>query len=335
VIHAVIGPITGEKALFRLLTWQRGNFVFRPQRVNAETTVVTPTLALLREGRRQREEWQRMATRLPPLDARVTLTIQSSSLPNVIHPLTQEVLQALEHNSRVSEVLDQCSHPDYQVLRVLHTLVRRGMVELRRDVPGPDGESLRAGLFSPNQAARLRKWLGRDGPDGAPARDAKVVVVSSSGEAVREFARVMSRLPGVQLGEAAMAGDVPRDVIASLGRIAVDGAVGMEFVQAPAGANARPLWPLAAQGSLAVLMLLAGPLTQAVAAVRPVAADLRRLPHVRLFHLLLLEKGQGLSPETMRENISLLDEGSLFLVPRENESEAGILLREMFGRILP
>jgi hypothetical protein len=31
----------------------------------------------------------------------------------------------------------------------------------------------------------------------------------------------------------------------------------------------------------------------------------------------------------------LLDESSLFLVPLENEGKAGILLREMFGRILP
>ena len=161
------------------------------------------------------------------------------------------------------------------------------------------------------------------------------MLTSSRGEAVREFARVMCRLPGVQLDDAAISGDVPRDVIASLGRIAVDDAVGLEFVQAPVGASARPLWPLAAHGSLAVLMLLAGPLTQAVDVVQHVTAELRRVPRARLFHLLLLEKGQGLSPETVRENISLLDESSLFLVPCENESEAGILLREMFGRILP
>jgi CheY-like chemotaxis protein len=333
VVHAAVGPVSGEKALLRLLAWERGSFTFRPEPIAADPTIQTPTLALLREGRRQRAEWERMATRLPPPDARVTLKIQSSSLPNVIHPLTQEVLLALEHNSRVADILDQCSHPDYQVLRMLHTLVRRGMVDLRRDVPGPGGTPAQAGLFSPNQAARLRDWL--DGSAGGPVRDAKVVVGSSSTEALREFARVMSRLPGVRLSDAALAGDVPRDEIASLGRIAVDDAVGLEFVQVPVSPGARPLWPLAAHGSLAVLMLLAGPLTEAVDAVQAVAADLRRSPRTRLFHLLLLEKGQGLSPETMRENMSLLDEGSLFLVPRENASEAGILLREMFGRILP
>ena len=49
------------------------------------------------------------------------MKIPRSALPNVIHPLTQEVLMVLEHYTRVSEILDHCSYPDYQVLRTLHT----------------------------------------------------------------------------------------------------------------------------------------------------------------------------------------------------------------------
>ena len=37
----------------------------------------------------------------------------------------------------------------------------------------------------------------------------------------------------------------------------------------------------------------------------------------------------------MVENLSLLDEGSLFLIPLENLEKAGVLLRETFGHILP
>jgi hypothetical protein len=333
VIHAVVGAVEGEKALFRLIAWERGSFAFRPEPVFAEPTIETPTLALLREGRRQVEEWERLAVRLPPLDAHVTLKIQSASLPNVIHPLTQEVLLVLEHHSRVRDVVDRCSYPDYQVLRMLHTLIRRGMLSLRRDVPGPKGGPSRAGLFSPNQASRLREWLNFEGPRGAKRADAKLVVASSSPEACREFARVMIRLPGVELSDTA--GELPVDEIASLGRIAVDTEVGIEFIQVPVADRFQPLWPIAAQGALGVLLLLAGPLSVAVGVLDRIAAEIRNLPRSRVFHLLLLEKGQGVAPEALRENISLLDETSLFLIPQENDGKAGILLREMFGRILP
>ena len=90
-----------------------------------------------------------------------------------------------------------------------------------------------------------------------------------------------------------------------------------------------------ADGALAVLLLLTGPLSQAVESIGLIAAEMRRIPRSRVFYLLLLEKGQRVAPEDLRENISLLDESSLFLVPQEKDGKAGILLREMFGRILP
>jgi len=335
VVHAVVGTVEGEKALFRLIAWERGSFTFRPEPVFVEPTIKTPTLALLREGRRQLEEWDRLPVSLPPMDAHVTLKIQSDSLPNVIHPLTQEVLLVLEHYSRIRDVVDQCSYPDYQVLRMIHTLIRRGMLSLRRDVPGPKGAPPRAGLFSPNQASRLREWLNYESPRGSRSGDAKLVVAAASPEACREFARVMNRLPGVELTEAALAGEVPEDEIVSLGRMAVDTAVGLEFIRVPVGKDFRPLWPLVAHGALGVLLLLLGPLSVAVGAITPVAEEMRKLPRSRVFHLMLLEKGQGVGPEALRENISLLDETSLFLIPQENDGKAGILLREMFGRILP
>jgi len=337
VVHAEVGPIVGEKALFRMMAWERGSFAFRPEIVATKPSVKTPTLVLLREGRRQLDEWERLASQLPPMDAHATLKIQGTSLPNVIHPLTQEVLLVLESYSQIRDILDHCSFPDYQVLRMLHTLIRRGMLALRRDVPGPKGTPSRAGLFSPNQASRLREWLKVHGAGEAPLRDAKLLVAASSPgrEAYREFARVLGRLPGVDLAPGVATGEVAADELASLGRIAVDGEVGIEFIQVPVDDRFQPLWSIAADGAVGILLLLTGPLSRAVRSIRPLVDELRRQPRSRVFYLMLLDKGEGVAPEDLRENISLLDESSLFLVPQENDQKAGILLREMFGRILP
>ena len=205
----------------------------------------------------------------------------------------------------------------------------------RESSRGPKGAPSRAGLFSPNQASRLRAWLNVEGPPARRPIDAKLVVAAASAEAQREFARVMGRLPGSEFSDAAMAGEVLVDQITSLGRIAVDTEIGIEFIQVPVAERFQPLWPLAAHGAVGVLLLLTGSLSPAVAAIRAIAAEMRKLPRSRVFHLLLLEKGQGVAPEALRENISLLDDTSLFLIPQENDGKAGILLREMFGRILP
>jgi len=335
VIAASVDHALGEKALYRLLAWDRGRFTFRPGAVTEPATIQRPTRALLREGKRHAEECGRLAVDLPPLSSHVTLCIQRSALPNVIHPLTQEVLVVLELYSRVQDVVDHCSYPDYQVLRTLHTLIRRGMIELRRgpgpaEVPDPD-----AGLFAPAHVARLREWLEASTPRGTPVRDAKLLVVASDAGATRDFVRMLGRLPGVAIDERFTHGSYSADDLLPIGRIEVDAEVGIELWHTPIAARFAPLWPAAGHGALGALFLLSGPARRAVDSVRPTLEALRRLPRARQFSLLLLEKGERVVPEEVRENLSLLDQGSLFLIPLESSEKSSLLLREMLQRVLP
>jgi CheY-like chemotaxis protein len=335
VIAASVDAAEGEKALYRLLAWDRGHFHFKPGAVTEPATIQRPTRALLREGKRQVEEWERLSGELPPLSGHVTLKIQRSALPNVIHPLTQEVLLVLELYSRVQEVVDHCSYPDYQVLRTLHTLIRRGMVELRR---GPDPATSPAAetrLFAPARVARLREWMEPGRPRGASARDAKLLVVASDAGATRDFVRMLARLPGVAIDERFTTGSYSADDLISLGRITVEEGLGIELLHTPISERFAPLWPVAGHGALGSLFLLAGPASRAVESVRGALTALRRMPRARIFSLLLLEKGERVVPEEVRENLALLDQGSLFLIPLESYEKSGSLLREMLQRVLP
>jgi DNA-binding response OmpR family regulator len=334
VVDASVGPVGGKKALFRLLAWDRGSFAFKPEADGGEVTIQLPTRALLREGMRQIREWERMAVELPPLSAGVTLKVPRSALPNVIHPLTQEVLMVLDLCSRVQEVVDQCTYPDYQVLRTLHTLIQRGMVDLQPEEDAPElAREVR--LFSPARIARLREWLEIDRPGGPPTREAKVLLLASDAEALHEFARLLRLLPGVELDPRVAGEGFDAKDLAPVGRVAVDPEVGIDLVHVPSSPGFAPVWPLAAHGALATLVLLSGPVGRAVEAVREATTALAARPGARLFHLLLLDKGERLSPKDLRENLTLVDEGSLFLIPLEKADKAGVLLREMFGRILP
>ena len=335
VIAASVDAALGEKALYRLLAWDRGHFVFRPEAVSEIATIQRPTRALLREGKRHVEECERLAVDLPPLSAHVTLCIQRSALPNVIHPLTQEVLVVLELYSRVQDVVDHCSYPDYQVLRTLHTLIRRGMVELRRGPDRAEAPGAKTGLFTPAHVARLREWNEAGIPRGTSARDARLLVVASDAGATRDFVRMLARLPGVAIDERFTTGSYSADDLTSLGRIAVGEDLGIELLHTPVAQRFAPLWPLAGHGALGTLFLLSGPVSRAVEAVRPALETLRRLPRARTFSLLLLEKGDRVVPEEVRENLSLLDQGSLFLIPLESFDQSSSLLREMLQRVLP
>jgi len=334
VIHAEAGEVQGAKALYRLLAWDRGSFAFKPEPVAATPTVHSPTRTLLREGRRQLNEWEQLAFELPPADAHVALIVERGSLPNVIHPLTHEVLVALERHSRVRDILDHCASPDYQVLRTLHTLIERGMLE-RRSAPGSFEQTPVSGLFTSAQVSRLREWLGASRPRGRAAGDAKLLAVAADARARTEFALLLEEIADVDIDARLTAGAISADDLARFGRIAIDAEHGIEILHLPAAGRFAPIWPLMGHGALGTVFVLLAPVAEAVAAIQHVEQELRRLPRARVFHLVLLEKGDRDAPDTLRRHLDLLEEGSLFLVPLEDLDKARILIRDLFARIVP
>lgn len=333
LVAATAGGVRAEKALYRMLAWDRGNFAFRPAPVDVETEIHTPTRALLREGLRQLREWQQLAEELPPLGARASLRIPRAALPSVIHPLTQEVLLALELGSRVGDVVDRCAFPDYQVLRTLHTLVQRGMVELRLEpeavIPAADSR-----LFTSPGAARLREWLDLERPGGLAARQAKVLVIAADAAAAQRFGALLAQLPGAALDAEAESGRAP-DALVRIARLAVDEQVGIELIQCPADPRFAPLWPLAAHGALATLLLLGAPAGRAAASLRPAARALAAAPRARLFTLVLLAAGERAFAEELAGHLPPLAADAFTPLGIDAPAEAVARLRELLARLLP
>lgn len=337
VLQAEVGRVDGEKALFRLMSWRSGRFRFEPGARSETPTILAPTRRLLVEGMRQLEEWDRLSTQLPPLDAPVQLAVKSSELPNIVHPLTQEVLLLLEEHRVVRDVVDHSVFPDYQVLRTLHTLDERGIIQLNRvPLPAPAARPHPLDqLFNEAQARRLRDWMLEATVRGGEPPDAKLLVVGSSPDAAPEFVRLLARVPGVELTRAATKSrDFSNDLV-TLGRIEVDDQMGIELVHVPAAASFAPLWPLAAHGALGTLFLLTGSLSEAAERVASMLEVVQRRPRARTFHVALLAKDERIAPDELRENLSLLDEASLFLLPMESGKSPTSLVRSLFARVMP
>ncbi len=332
IVQARIGSVEGEKALFRLLAWRRGSFAFREQVVARERGATSrPTRALLREAQRQADEWERIGSELPAPHARVALKVARSSLPSVLHPLTQEVLLVLELSSRVSDVLDRCTFPDYQVLRTLQTLIRRGMVELRAD--NAASEPPAGGLFGPALAARLRDWLDQGRPRDTVPIDAKVVLFASEPEAARAFAALLARLPGV---EQTPRGSHDASSVASMLRIPVDDEVAIEVFAMPAESRFAALWPLAAHGALATWFVHGSGVEASVSALRAAIDQVGAMPRARCFHLLLAEKDKDKSGiGSLCEKLGLFDDRHALAISADRPGEAATALRELLTRLLP
>jgi len=343
IIDARTGSAEREKALFRMLSWKTGDFSFGPgspdhasplSHVRHVSRIEVPTRALLAEGLRQLQEWNRLATRLPTPDASIRLAVAVDDLPAAVHPLTREVLAQLQIHPQVADVVDHCSYPDYQVLRTLHTLEERGLIALAR-THSPAVANPTTGVFSPPQARRLLEWAREAQGRPREVANVRLIVSASSPTAVADFANLLRPIPGVSLSAEMERGEIGEDDLLVLGTVRVDDRLSIELVHVPSIERFAPFWARAAHDSLGVLFLLSGAVGEAVERLAPMSQTVRSLPRARVFHAALLAKGDRLSPDELRENLELFDEASLFLLPLEAAKVPGTLVAKMFARLVP
>ncbi len=334
-VQAKVGPrVESEKALYRMLGWRDGTFSFAPTRDSVPVRIHTPTRALLLEGLRQLDEWSRLAGGLPPDSAHVTLAVPKTELPKVVHPVAQEVLLLLEAYDDVRSIVDHCTHPDYHVLRTLQTLIERGIVRLRRERERRLGGATGA-LFDAVQVKRFREWLEAGRPRGAPLAPAKLLLATAGADATRDFLGALEHLPGVELLAAGRRGTFSATDLLPLAQLGVSEGLEIELIHLPAAPVYAPLWPSAAHGALGLILLLSSPAAEAEARLRPLAEAYQRLPGNRLFHLLLLRKGERVAPADVHAKLALLSQSSLFLLPLDGERDPASLLRTMLARVMP
>ena len=60
-----------------------------------------------------------------------------------------------------------------------------------------------------------------------------------------------------------------------------------------------------------------------------------RHPEARSFNVVMLGEAERMAADDLRENLSLIDQASLFLLPVGSDKDSASLLRSLFARIVP
>lgn len=334
-IHsAAAGPVASEKALFRMLDWVSGEFHFGPREICSKPAITSPTRSVLAEGLRQLDEWNRLAPKFPPLESPVKLAVDRGELPTTVNPLTHEILGLLGSANRVSDVVDNCKHPDYQVLRTLHTLAERGIVEFGRVRLSPPEKTAHA-LFHQAQVRRLRSFAAQGAARDQVPASSKLLLVAANEATTEQFASLLMKVPDVELSPRFERGQIGSGDLESMARIDVDGDLSIDLVHLPNTESFAALWAFAGHQALGTIFLLDARLGASAAGFAEISKELSIRPNQRTFHVVILGEGERLSPDELRENMSLIDDASLFLLPMESEKDPGSLLRSLFARIVP
>jgi len=129
LIDAEMGSLQGEDAVYRLLTWNDGEFEVVFRTVRRRDVIEMTTQALLMEGMRRLDEWGRLLEQLPNLEARFEVDVKElASRLGEIPDEHNAILRLFDGRRTLMEVIDASAFGDLETLEVIAKLYFEGLL---------------------------------------------------------------------------------------------------------------------------------------------------------------------------------------------------------------
>jgi len=123
VIDAEAGSLQGEDAVYRLLTWNEGEFEVVFRTVRRREVITKSSQALLMEGMRRLDEWSRLFEQLPPLTHRFEVdTIELAGRLGDVPDDNNRILRLVDGKRTLLEVIDGSDVGDLECLQAISRL---------------------------------------------------------------------------------------------------------------------------------------------------------------------------------------------------------------------
>ena len=129
VIDAEADALSGEDAVYRLLTWSDGEFEVVFRTVRRRDAITTSSQGLLMEGMRRLDEWTRLLEQLPALTHR--FEVDTAELVGRLGEVPDDnnvILRLIDGKRTLNEVIDACEFGDLECLQVISRLFFEGLL---------------------------------------------------------------------------------------------------------------------------------------------------------------------------------------------------------------
>ncbi len=131
LIHAMLGDVVGDEAVYRLFTWGEGTFKIEFRDIGGiEETITLSTQALLMEGMRRLDEIERYKEQLPPLDTRLEVDNQAviESKIEKFPRDVEEVMLLFDGHRTIGDVLEETKLDQVKAIEIISKLYFEGFL---------------------------------------------------------------------------------------------------------------------------------------------------------------------------------------------------------------
>jgi hypothetical protein len=149
MIHAKLGGLAGEEAVYALAIWSTGEFQFNQGEEPDTVTIDKPNTSLLMESARRLDEWKVLSRKIPGLDYIPILQPRNLAEPVALSPPEWNLVIHVDGRRSLEELARAMGSSSFDTAKVLYGLITAGLAEMR------SRETARPTSAAPAQTAAL------------------------------------------------------------------------------------------------------------------------------------------------------------------------------------
>jgi hypothetical protein len=143
MVHALVGDLIGEEAIYSLAIWNQGEFQFNPGEEPDRQTITKSNTNLLMEAARRLDEWRVLSKKIPSVDFVPELLARENRHEQVtLNPQEWMLITRIDGHRSIVEIGRSLSMSSFDVAKVLYGMITGELVQLKKKIErDPDREN--------------------------------------------------------------------------------------------------------------------------------------------------------------------------------------------------
>jgi hypothetical protein len=134
IVHATVGTLAGEQAVYELARWSEGDFAFSPDVESDAVSIEKSNTNLLMEAARQIDEWKILSKKIGSTRMVPVFAPQASRVSVSFTPPEWAVITKVDERRSIEEIAAGLGLGSFDVCKVIYGLLTSGVLALREDL---------------------------------------------------------------------------------------------------------------------------------------------------------------------------------------------------------
>jgi hypothetical protein len=135
MVHAMVGDLIGEEAIYSLAIWNQGEFQFNPGEEPDRQTITKSNTNLLMEAARRLDEWRVLSKKIPSVDHVPELLARENRHEQVtLNPHEWMLITKIDGNRSIAEIGRTLNLSSFDVAKILYGMITGELVQLKKKI---------------------------------------------------------------------------------------------------------------------------------------------------------------------------------------------------------